>query len=154
VCARHEVVWDALADGIEVDQGTAVASLEQPADGSVRVRFTDGSEERTDFVVAADGVHSTVRDVGPAAPRASRMTTASWRFVTTTPGIASWTAWPGRGRTSLLVPVAPGEVYAYASSSQGGHAGTAPSWLADAYVAFPKPVTRAIGQALASPSPP
>ena len=155
ICARHQVVLDALTAGVSVDQAVAVASLEQQADGSVDVLFADGSEDRVDFVVAADGVHSTVRSaLAPSAPRPSLMTAASWRFITADPGVDCWTAWTGRGRTFLLIPVAPGEVYAYASSSQGGDTAADPTWLADAYADFPEPVTRAIAQALAAPAPP
>ena len=156
VCARHQVVTDALAAGVPVEQDVAVASLEEQPDGSVAVFFADGSEDRVDFVVAADGVHSTVRNaLAPAAPRPSVMTAASWRFVTAASvGVDCWTAWTGRGRTFLLIPVAPGEVYAYASSTNGGDTGNDPTWLADAYADFPMPVTRAIDQALAAPPPP
>ncbi|MEV5967232.1 FAD-dependent monooxygenase [Kribbella sp. NPDC051952] len=151
ICVRHQVVLDALTAGVSVDHAVAVASLEQQADGSVNVLFADGSEDRVDFVVAADGVHSTVRSaLAPATPRPSLMTAASWRFITANPGVDCWTAWTGRGCTFLLIPVAPGEVYAYASSSQGVDIAT----LAHAYAAFPEPVTRAVAQALAAPVPP
>ena len=71
--------------------------------------MTDGSDDLADFVVAADGVHSTLREqVTPEAPRPSRMTSASWRFVCADPGVDCWTAWTGEGLAFLLIPVAPG----------------------------------------------
>jgi 2-polyprenyl-6-methoxyphenol hydroxylase-like FAD-dependent oxidoreductase len=107
VCARHHVVVDALAAGVSVEHGMAVTSLAHRADAGVAVTFADGQQDRFDFVVAADGVRSTVRSaVAPAAPRPSLMTAASWRFVTSEVGIDCWTAWTGRGRTFLLIPVA------------------------------------------------
>jgi 2-polyprenyl-6-methoxyphenol hydroxylase-like FAD-dependent oxidoreductase len=148
VCARHQAVVDALASGVDVEHGRAVAGLRQD-DAGVDVRLTDGSEDHVDFVVAADGVHSSVRpQVAPGFPRPSLMTAASWRFVTTDPGVDCWTAWTGRGRTFLLVPVAPGEVYAYASSSRGDQTGADPTWLAEACADFPDLVTRAVDRAL------
>jgi 2-polyprenyl-6-methoxyphenol hydroxylase-like FAD-dependent oxidoreductase len=155
VCARHHVVVDALAAGVSVEHGMAVTSLAHRADAGVAVTFADGQQDRFDFVVAADGVRSTVRSaVAPAAPRPSLMTAASWRFVTSEVGIDCWTAWTGRGRTFLLIPVATGQVYAYASSSRGGDPGTDPTWLGEAFADFPTPVTRAIDQALAAADPP
>jgi 2-polyprenyl-6-methoxyphenol hydroxylase-like FAD-dependent oxidoreductase len=151
VCARHAVVLDALAAGIPVERGLAATSMVRRPDGRVRVTFSDGSEDVVDFLVAADGVHSTLRSAVTAVqPRPSLMTNASWRFVTNDVGISCWTAWTGHGCAFLLIPVAPGQVYAYASSSSGGGAGAEPSWLAGAYVRFPEPVTRAIAQALSS----
>jgi 2-polyprenyl-6-methoxyphenol hydroxylase-like FAD-dependent oxidoreductase len=82
------------------------------------------------------------------------MTATSWRFVTTNPGIDCWTAWTGHGRAFLLIPVASGLVYAYASSSRGEGVGREPSWLLDAYARFPDPVIQVIRQALSSATSP
>lgn len=155
VCARHALVLDALAAGVVVDHGLAALSLQREHDRRVRVMLSDGSDVCADLVVVADGVHSTLRPaVTSAAPRPSRMTKASWRFVTSNPGIDCWTAWSGHGCAFLLIPVSAGQVYAYASSSRGGDAGAEPSWLLDAYARFPEPVVQVISQALSSTSPP
>ncbi len=155
VCVRHGVVLDALASGVPVERGLAVTSADQQPDGRVLVSLSDGTQDLVDLVVAADGVHSTLRSlVAPSAPRPSLMTSASWRFVTTNPGIDCWTVWTGAGLAFLLIPVAPGQVYAYASSSRGSGAGDDPSWLADAYAGFPGPVSHVIRQVLSSGTPP
>jgi 2-polyprenyl-6-methoxyphenol hydroxylase-like FAD-dependent oxidoreductase len=155
VCARHSVVLEALAAGVDVEWGVGVQRVEPSADGRVQVVMTDGSDDPADFVVAADGVHSTLREqVTPEAPRPSRMTSASWRFVCADPGVDCWTAWTGEGLAFLLIPVAPGEVYAYASSSRGDDPGTDVSWLADAFARFPPVVARAVRDALAAQVPP
>lgn len=125
--------------------------MDQLPDGRVQVSLSDGTAEVADLVVAADGVHSIVRSsVTTASPHQSSMTKASWRFVTDNPGISCWTVWTGHGYAFLLIPVAPGRVYGYASSSHGGDAGDNVSWLADTYSRFPDPVTTAIRQALSS----
>ena len=62
--------WDTPLAGAElVDQG-------------VRVQLASGPAEIYDFVVGADGVHSSVRRavIPEADPRQSLMTEASWRF--------------------------------------------------------------------------
>ncbi len=48
------------AAGVEIRMGTSVAALEQSSD-VVRVRLSDGRELETDLVVAADGIHSSIR---------------------------------------------------------------------------------------------
>ncbi len=101
VCAPHAVVVDALSAGVAVEWGVGATSVDQQPDGHVRVSLPDGSEEVADFVVASDGVHSTVRSsMTNASPRPSAMTNASWRFVTDDPGISCWTAWTGTGTRS------------------------------------------------------
>lgn len=155
VCAPYAVVLDALEEGVTVQRGVGATAVAHQRDGRVRVALSDGSEELVDFVVAADGVHSSLRSaVTSERPRPSLMTDTSWRFVTADPGVGCWTAWTGHGHAFLLIPVAASQVYAYASSSGGGGAGADVAWLADAYARFPEPVTRAIGQALTSDVPP
>ncbi len=155
VCAPHAAVLDALSSGIDIEHGIGATSVDQLPDGRARVSLSDGTEDVADLVVAADGVHSTVRSsVTTTPPRPSAMTNASWRFVTDNPGITCWTAWTGHGHAFLLVPFARGQAYAYASSSRGAGAGANASWLTVAYSNFPEPVTGAIRQALSSEVPP
>lgn len=155
VCAPHAQVLEALARGVAVDRGLGASSLERLPDARIRVSLSDGSEEVVNLVVAADGVHSTMRSsVINAAPRPSAMTSASWRFVVDDPGIGGWTAWTGHGHAFLLIPVSSGRVYGYASSSRGGGAADDAAWLKDAYARFPEPVTTSIRRALSSDVPP
>jgi 2-polyprenyl-6-methoxyphenol hydroxylase-like FAD-dependent oxidoreductase len=55
----HEWLLGRVARGIRM--GTSLTSLDQK-DDAVIVKLSDGTEERFDLVVGADGVHSTVRD--------------------------------------------------------------------------------------------
>jgi 2-polyprenyl-6-methoxyphenol hydroxylase-like FAD-dependent oxidoreductase len=57
-----ETIWNALPPGMEARFGDEIAAIEQDSDG-VDVRFGEGAEERFDFVVGADGLHSRVREL-------------------------------------------------------------------------------------------
>lgn len=149
-CVRRSVLSDALANGLVVRWGCPVDAV-RPQEQGVVVVLGDGSDERYDFVVGADGVHSVVRPVIAAgSPRPSLMTGASWRLVTVNPGVDCWTAWTGLGALCLMIPVAPGEVYLYAASNKGAAAGSDPSWLDSAFARFPEQVTTTLRQAISA----
>ncbi len=76
------------------------------------------------------------------------MTESSWRFSGPNPGVDCWTVWSGRRGTILLIPVAPGLVYGYASATSGGAASTDPQWLAVTFAAFPEPVRAVVASVL------
>jgi 2-polyprenyl-6-methoxyphenol hydroxylase-like FAD-dependent oxidoreductase len=144
VCVRPSLVLNALGTGQKVRRGVGVVRVDT-SPHRPHVALSDGSEEVFDLVVGADGVHSTVRGaVVTTTPRASVMTTASWRFVVPNPGVDCWTAWTGGGLALLLIPLHAGEAYGYASSSKGGAAGADPAWLAQAFARFPTPARRAV----------
>ena len=74
------LVKRAYASGAEVRLGVTVDALEDSG-GSVRVRLSDGSDERFDLVVGADGIHSQTRDsIFPDAPRPAFTGQAVWRY--------------------------------------------------------------------------
>ena len=61
--ALHQVLADAaIGAGATLQYGKTFTEIDDQGDG-VEVTFTDGSTERFDFVIGADGVHSKVRDV-------------------------------------------------------------------------------------------
>ncbi|GEA89384.1 FAD-dependent oxidoreductase [Cellulomonas cellasea] len=149
VCVRPGRLLDALGAGQPVRRGVGVVRVVGDASGA-EAELEDGTREPADLVVGADGVRSVVRDaVAPTAGRASVMTATSWRFVVPDPGVACWTAWTGGGLALLLVPVGPGEVYGYASSSRGGGTGSGLDWLAAAFARFPEPARLAVEAACA-----
>lgn len=77
----HEVLIDhALALGVEIRMGRTLAALTQDDDG-VDVTFDDGTDDRFDFVVGADGIYSTLRaQLFPDAPRPRFAGQAVWRY--------------------------------------------------------------------------
>jgi 2-polyprenyl-6-methoxyphenol hydroxylase-like FAD-dependent oxidoreductase len=152
VCLRRGDLLDVLrASTPEVTPrwGTSLV-LAELADEGVRVQLESGPAETYDFVVGADGVHSSVR--GALLPaddlRRSLMTAASWRFTAPNPGVDCWTVWSGARGTFLLIPVDTEHVYGYASATRGGAAGDDPRWLEATFAGFPEPVTATIGAVL------
>ncbi len=76
----HEILADALRElGTPVRTGTTVVGLTQDPDG-VDVELTDGSRDRFDLVLGADGLHSRIRDtVLPGGPEPSYTGQVIWR---------------------------------------------------------------------------
>ncbi len=79
----ERVLADDLPDGIELRFGATVHGVAQDADG-VDVELADGSVERADLLVGADGIHSAVRRLvfGPEERylRPLGLHTAAWFF--------------------------------------------------------------------------
>jgi 2-polyprenyl-6-methoxyphenol hydroxylase-like FAD-dependent oxidoreductase len=80
--ALHELLIQAAeAAGAPVRRAVTIAEMEQSADG-VDVRLTDGTQERFDLVVGADGIRSAVRGMAfPDAPEPEFRGQAVWRAV-------------------------------------------------------------------------
>jgi 2-polyprenyl-6-methoxyphenol hydroxylase-like FAD-dependent oxidoreductase len=140
----RELLRDAAPE-VPVRLGTSVTAVD---DGrSPTVTFADGSTERYDLVVGADGVHSTIRDsvIGARPPRAVGQ--ASWRFVAE--GLSEdgdWTVMLGPRRAFLTVALGGGRTYCYAdvdTKSAGAAAGR--DWR-DAFAAFAEPVPRLLDE--------
>ncbi len=77
----HEVLIErAVALGVEIRMGTTVAAMSQDGDG-VDVPFSDGTADRFDFVVGADGIYSNLRaQLFPEASRPRFAGQAVWRY--------------------------------------------------------------------------
>lgn len=109
----HEVLLSSLDPSL-IRLGSAVTQ----ADAEGNVTFEDGSSERYDLVVGADGVNSVVRRgvFGPTEPRFLQQ--VCWRFVARSTAIgptADWTVRLGSaGRTLLTIPLGGERVYVYA----------------------------------------
>lgn len=82
----HKILSEhTLKAGAKVRLNLTVEALEQDADG-VNVTFTDGSTDRYDFVVGADGVFSKVRQlIFPDAPQPEYTGQSAWRIVAKRP---------------------------------------------------------------------
>ena len=126
----------------------------RPGRGRCPISFTGANTESYDFLVGADGVHSRVRTsvFGSGGSRAALLSAASWRFVTTNPGVDCWCVWSGAGGTLLLIPLDADRVYGYASATRGGPVDVDPHWLQSTFGDYPELVRHAVSSALAEPS--
>jgi 2-polyprenyl-6-methoxyphenol hydroxylase-like FAD-dependent oxidoreductase len=94
-----------------------VTALAQQQDAAAVV-FSDGTERRSDLVVGADGVRSTVRShlFGNVTPRFCGQ--VGWRFlVRCPPSITGWTLFAGYRGVFLFLPVGGGQAYCYADAA-------------------------------------
>lgn len=85
--ALHRVLQEATNEaGVAVELGKPVVNLKQ-SEAAVDVEFGDGSRERFDLVVGADGVNSTVRSlIFPDAEKPTKFVgQGCWRAVTARP---------------------------------------------------------------------
>lgn len=111
----HEILSNKVKTlGAKVRLGLTVESYEQDEDG-VDVKFTDGSADRYDFVIGADGLFSTMRDLTlKNAPKPKFTGQACWRVQYDLP--EEWI----QGQMFLspevkvgFTPCAPGRMYMY-----------------------------------------
>jgi 2-polyprenyl-6-methoxyphenol hydroxylase-like FAD-dependent oxidoreductase len=101
-------------DGLPIRYSRTVAAIAQDAMGC-DVRFSDGSRERYDLVVGADGINSHVRQIAVTTQAPTFGGIVAWRFLTeNTAGVDTWTVMIGHGRTLLVEPVTPRLAYVYA----------------------------------------
>jgi 2-polyprenyl-6-methoxyphenol hydroxylase-like FAD-dependent oxidoreductase len=109
----HRVLRDALGD-TEVRTGAEVRAFRQDRDG-VTVEFADGTTERGDLLIGADGVHSAVRRTLKGDHPARFTGYIAWRGQakagpeTVTPG--TFCAYFGHGTRFTYYDIAPGVVY-------------------------------------------
>lgn len=109
----HRILSDATrASGAKVRLGISVAAI-NPAAGEVR--FSDGSSDRYELVVAADGVHSRLREmVFPDAPQPAFTGQGCWRAVATRPAaIDRAHVYVGGPVKAGVVPVSQAEMYLF-----------------------------------------
>jgi 2-polyprenyl-6-methoxyphenol hydroxylase-like FAD-dependent oxidoreductase len=148
----HEV----LREGIPVRLSTTVVALREE-DERVHAVFDDGSTDDYDLVVGADGARSWVRVAacGGADPRF--LGQVSWRFlVDRFPGLSAWTAWLGRDRGFLALPLGHGRTYCYvdidAAAGIDPTAGKAAA-LTELFGRFAQPVPTMLAAGLAEGTP-
>ena len=102
-----------MNDAPPVRMGVTLVSLTQTAESAI-VHLSDGSRERYDLVVGADGIGSSVRRLvfNDAGSRALKQW--GWRFVVPCPPqIATWSVFMSRQSACLTVPLGGGRAYCY-----------------------------------------
>lgn len=102
------------ASGTQVRLGCTFTAIQQDAEG-VQVTFTDGSSQRYDLVVGADGLYSKVREtLFAGAPRPRYSGQAVWRAVLPkTDDIQTATMWIGPKVKPGVNPVSKTEMYLF-----------------------------------------
>ena len=111
----HEILSDTVRrDGVAVRLGLKVAALAQDADG-VDVTFSDGSGERYELVVGADGIYSSIRGlIFPDAPAPQFTGQGCWRVVAKRPPEVDRTEMYFGGPVKLGInPISRDEMYAF-----------------------------------------
>lgn len=137
------------ASGANVRLGCTFTAIEQDADG-VDVSFTDGSRQRYDLVIGADGLYSKVRQaVFPLAPRPQYSGQAVWRAVLPRPAdIETCVMWMGPRIKPGVNPVSKTEMYLFVTEPRPTNAHVDPATFADhlrgLLADFPAPALQAL----------
>ncbi|KQQ54228.1 hypothetical protein ASF69_20075 [Rhizobium sp. Leaf311] len=132
-------------DNTDISYGKAVVDVENTMSG-VRALYSDGSSQSCDLVIAADGIHSRLRNAAfNIQPRPLGIT--CWRTVVdNTAGIDTWTAMLGRGRTLLAIPLSETKVYLYADCRTADVRDNTVLGLRDLFAEFQSPLGELVGQ--------
>ena len=120
--ALHRVLGDpAVGAGADVRLGVTGQILEDE-DGTVWVRFSDGSEDRYDLVIGADGIYSQTRAaIFPQAETPRFTGQAVWRYNLPRPaGLDAMHVYNGPTGAGL-VPISGDTMYIYATSPEPGN---------------------------------
>lgn len=133
--ALHKVLGDrTIGAGAKVRLGVTAVSLEDQGD-QVAARLSDGTAATYDFVVAADGLHSTIRERHfPEAPEPEFTGQAVWRYnLKRPPDLDSLRAY--MGPTGIgLVPLSADLMYMYVTTPAPGNPHYERAGLADVMV--------------------
>jgi 2-polyprenyl-6-methoxyphenol hydroxylase-like FAD-dependent oxidoreductase len=109
--ALHELLLRAA--NVQVRLGLEVAAIDQD-ERSVRVRFSDGTEDEFDVVVGADGVHSRVRSLAISQALPAYGGDMYWRgMVGGLSPLDNMLVFVGDGRLVGLVPVSGDQTYIF-----------------------------------------
>jgi 2-polyprenyl-6-methoxyphenol hydroxylase-like FAD-dependent oxidoreductase len=109
----HRILLDGTA-GVPLRLGTTVTTLNQQ-DSEVNVVFSDGSTGTYALVVAADGIHSSIRQLVWGSVRPRHLGLVCWRFLAEYSGVIdTWTAMLAPRQAFLAMPVDRNRLYCYA----------------------------------------
>jgi 2-polyprenyl-6-methoxyphenol hydroxylase-like FAD-dependent oxidoreductase len=105
--------------GVNVRLGVSYKSIEQDHAG-VDVTFTDGSEDRYEFVIGADGLHSSLRELlFPQAAKPRYTEQACWRAVVDRPiDIERTTFWMGPQGKVGVTPISDTKMYIFMNETR------------------------------------
>lgn len=137
------------ASGANVRLGCTFTAIEQDAEG-VEVGFTDGSRQRYDLVIGADGLYSKVREaVFPQAPRPQYSGQAVWRAVVPRPAdIETCVMWMGPRIKPGVNPVSKTQMYLFVTEPRPTNDHVDPATFAEhlrgLLADFPAPALQAI----------
>jgi 2-polyprenyl-6-methoxyphenol hydroxylase-like FAD-dependent oxidoreductase len=121
--ALHQILVDAAKSaGVQVRLGVTVKELESDAEG-VSVSLTDGSVERYDLVIGADGTYSKVRSLLFGKTPTPTFTGQSvWRYSFPRPKDMTWASiWYGKQTKAGLVPVSEDSMYLLLVTAEPGN---------------------------------
>ncbi len=111
--ALHAILARAASD-VPIRMGTGLVSLEQSKSG-IEATLSDGSTAKYDLLVAADGIHSTVRDLAFPPSPPSYVGQLYWRTCIPNPGdISTWTVMRAQGRFLGFIPLGGEIAYCFA----------------------------------------
>ncbi|MDN4592294.1 hypothetical protein DBA29_27895 [Xenophilus aerolatus] len=144
------------ASGANVRLGCSFKSISQDAEGA-EVAFSDGTRDRYDLVIGADGLYSQVRQALFAdAPKPRYMGQAVWRAVL--PRAAEVThamMWVGPKLRVGVNPVSREEMYLFVTEDRAAneHVDPArfPRLLSDLLAAFPAPLVQQMREQVGRP---
>ncbi len=143
------------ASTTNVRLGLTFTDLTQHSDG-VSVTFSDGSKDRYDLVIGADGLYSAVRaKVFPQAPKPRFIGQSVWRAVLPKPeGIETVTMWMGPNLKVGMNRVTKDTVYLFLTEDRATNDHVAPETFVPTLRAllerFPSPIIRKIASELSS----
>lgn len=141
------------AAGASVRLGCTFTGIVQDEAG-VDVSFSDGSTERYDLVIGADGLYSAVREaLFPDAPKPHYSGQGVWRAVLPRPPeVAGTMMWLGPKIKTGLKPVSRDQMYLFVTEDRAENTHIAPAdfvhLLKDLLVRFPAPLMQQVAQQL------
>ncbi|WP_144578893.1 FAD-dependent monooxygenase [Agrobacterium sp. DE0009] len=155
-CLRRSELATILLEGIPHDtikRRADVASIFS-GDDHVEVKTSDGELLRARYLIGADGVFSTVREMTLSARTTSRslLAQSSWRFIAKNPGVDCWTIWMGRQAMVLLIPVGRDDVYCWATVTDDREEPISINSLVQRTEKFPLAPRRVLEEALSDPA--